>query len=133
MKADVLILDDHPTYQRVLRSAAETRGFRVIGAESSTGAALQICSKTRPDVIVVDLHLEGDSDGYAFCKLLREINGPSRIVVTSTFTGNNTVDRAFEAGADRCLRKPFRMEEALRLFGHLAFELAPATPGPYST
>jgi CheY-like chemotaxis protein len=126
VKSEVLILDDHPNYLRVLRSAAETRGFKVIEAESSTGAALQVCSRTRPVVIVMDLHLERDSDGYAFCKLLREINGPAvKIVVTSSFTGRDTIRRAFGAGADRCLRKPFRMEEALRLFEHLSLELEP--------
>jgi DNA-binding NarL/FixJ family response regulator len=126
LKAEVLILDDHANYLRVLRSAAETRGFKVIGTESSTGAALQTCSRVQPDVIVVDLHLDTDSDGYSFCKLLKEINGPARIVITSPFTGRDTVQRAFAAGADRCIRKPFRMEEALRLFEHLADELEPA-------
>ena len=64
MKAEVLILDDHASYLRVLKSAAETRGFKVIGTESSTGAAIQTCSRVQPDVIVVDLHLDSDSDGY---------------------------------------------------------------------
>lgn len=124
MKPEVLILDDHPTYQNVIRSAAEARGFQIIASESTTGAAIQVCSRTRPAVIVVDLHLEDDTDGYAFCRLLREINGPVTIIVTSPFYGRDTVDRAFAAGADRCLRKPFRMEEALRLFEHVANELA---------
>ena len=126
MKSEVLILDDHPNYQRILKSAAQTRGFKVLDAESTTGAALQVCARTSPAVIVVDLHLDRDSDGYAFCKLLREINGPVKIVVTSSFNGRDTIQRAFAAGADRCLRKPFRMEEALRLFEHLALELEPA-------
>jgi CheY-like chemotaxis protein len=125
VKSEVLILDDHPNYLRILKSAAETRGFKVIDAESTTGAALQVCARTRPAIIVVDLHLDRDSDGYAFCKLLREINGPVKIVITSAFTGRDTVQRAFAAGADRCLRKPFRLEEALRLFEHLALELQP--------
>ena len=125
MKSDVLILDDHPNYLRILKSAAETRGFKVIDAESTTGAALQVCARTRPAIIVVDLHLDRDSDGYAFCKLLREINGPVKIVITSAFTGRDTVQRAFASGADRCLRKPFRLEEALRLFEHLGLELQP--------
>mgnify|MGYP000228788680 FL=1 len=49
-----------------------------------------------------------------------------KIVVTSSFNGRDTIQRAFAAGADRCLRKPFRMEEALRLFEHIALELEPA-------
>ena len=127
MKAEILILDDHANYQRLLKSAAGSRGFQVLEAASTTAAALQICSRVSPSVIVVDLHLDRDSDGYSFCKLLREINGPVTIVVTSTFSGRDTVDRAFAAGVDRCLRKPFGMEEALRLFEHLALELAPAS------
>lgn len=127
MKAEVLILDDNTTYQQLLKSAAGSRGFQVLEPASTTAAALQICSRVSPSVIVVDLHLDRDSDGYSFCKLLREINGPVKIVVTSSFTGRDGVERAFAAGADRCLRKPFRMEEALRLFEHLALELTPTT------
>jgi two-component system OmpR family response regulator len=127
LKAEVLILDDHANYQRLLKSAADSRGFQVLEPASSIAEALQICSRVSPAVIVVDLHLDRDGDGYSFCKLLREINGPAKIVVTSSFTGRDSVERAFNAGADRCLRKPFRMEEALRLFEHLALELAPAT------
>lgn len=125
MKPEALILEDHPTYQRVLESAAEARGFTVLGPEASTGAALQACARTSPTVIVVDLHLDADTSGYEFCKLLREINGPMTLVVTSPFQGRDTVERAFAAGADRCLRKPFRIDEALRLFEHLALELEP--------
>ncbi|RKZ12691.1 hypothetical protein DRQ32_03125 [bacterium] len=127
VKTKVLILDDHPTYQQLLRSAAQSRGFKVLGIEASSGAALETCAKTRPSVIVMDLHLDEDSNGYSFCKLLREINGPVKIVVISSFSGRDSIDRAFAAGADRCLRKPFRMEEALRLFEHLALELDPVT------
>ena len=127
MKPEVLILDDHLNYHKVLKGAAESRGFRVLSSAPTTGAALQICSRTCPAVIVIDLHLDPDSDGYSFCKLLKEINGPVTIVVTSSFTGRDTVDRAFAAGADRCLRKPFRNDDALRLFSHLALELDPAS------
>ncbi len=127
MRAEVLILDDHANYQQLLKSAAGSKGFQVLEAATTTAAALQICSRVSPSVIVVDLHLDRDSDGYSFVKLLREINGPVTIVVMSTFSGRDSVERAFGAGADRCLRKPFRMEEALRLFEHIALELTPVT------
>ena len=122
MNSEILILDDHPTYQRLLKSAAEARGFQIAGFAPNSNAALQLCSRANPAVVVLDLHLEDGTDGYSFCQLLREILGDVTIVATSSFVGRDSVDRAFRAGADRCLRKPFRMEEALRLFENLAVE-----------
>jgi len=127
VKADVLILEDHHSYQRLLRSAAESRGFKVLPAAPTSGAALEVCARTRPRIIVLDLHIDPGAAGYSLCKLLREINGPTQIVVTSNFEGRDNVERAFRAGADRCLRKPFRMDDALRLFEHLADELSPVS------
>jgi CheY-like chemotaxis protein len=126
VKPDVLILDDHESYRRLLRPAAESKGFKVLPSAPTTGAALQVCARTRPKVIILDLRIDPDDDGYSFCNLLREINGPTtQIVVTSSFEGRDNVDRAFRAGADRCLRKPYRRDDALRLFERLASELAP--------
>lgn len=124
MNARVLVIDDHPNYRRLLMSAAQARGFQLLEPCFTTKDAIATCSAHAPEVVVLDLHLQGDVDGFEFCRLLRDLCPQARIVVSSSFAESDLMDRVFAAGAHRCLRKPFRMDEALRLFEHLAVELA---------
>lgn len=123
MQAQVLVVDDHPNHRRLLLSAAQARGFRLLEPCSSSQEAIAACSQHRPEVVVLDLHLQGGFDGFALCELVRDICPQARIVVSSSFAESDLMERVFAAGAHRCLRKPFRMDEALRLFEHLAVEL----------
>lgn len=123
MNAQVLVVDDHPNYRRLLLSAAQARGFDVLEPLHDASEVLRVCTQLQPRVVILDLHLPGDVDGFSLCELLREIDGRMRIVVSSSFAESDLMERAFDAGAHRCLRKPFRMDEALRLFEHLANEL----------
>ena len=123
MQAQVLVVDDHPNHRRLLLSAAQARGFRLLEPCSTTKDAITACSIHRPEVVVLDLHLQGGVDGFALCELLRDICPQAKIVVSSSFSESDLMERVFAVGAHRCLRKPFRMDEALRLFEHLAVEL----------
>lgn len=122
MKASVLVIDDHPVYQQRLRSAAQARGFQVLPSVVRVDEAIEAVAEAAPDILILDLHLRGDVDGLDLCRLLGDILSQARIVVTSGFEDPDLMERAFAAGAARCLRKPFRMDEALRLFENLARE-----------
>lgn len=123
MKARVLVIDDHLIHRRMLLAAAQARGFELLEPCLTVNDAIASCGANAPQVIVFDLHLHGDFDGLTVCGLLREIVPHARLVVCSSFAESDLIERAFAAGAHRCLRKPFRLEEALRLFEHLAVEL----------
>jgi DNA-binding NarL/FixJ family response regulator len=120
MKSSVLIIDDHPTYQQRLMSAAQARGFQVLPAVSTAQEAVEAVSHHMPDVVLLDLHLGDDLSGLDLCRLLADLIGGARIVVSSSFTDPELMESAFAAGATRCIRKPFRMDEALRLFENIA-------------
>ena len=123
MKSQVLIVDDHPTYRDLIVAAARARGFQVLEPVETASAAISACKRHQPEIVVVDLHPTGDVDGLALCELILDMHGSTRIVAASSFMENDLMDQAFRRGVHRCLRKPFRMDEALRLFDHLASEV----------
>jgi len=127
MKSSVLIIDDHPTYQQRLCAAAQARGFQVLAPVSGAQEAVEAVSMHMPDVILLDLHLTDDVSGLDLCRLLSDLVGGSRLVVSSPFSDPDLMESAFAAGATRCIRKPFRMDEALRLFENLAREKYPVS------
>ncbi len=122
MKSSVLIIDDHPTYQERLRAAAQARGFQVLPPVAAAQEAVEVVSREVPQVILLDLHLSEELSGLDLCRLLADLARGSRLVVSSSFTDPGLMEEAFAAGATRCIRKPFRMDEALRLFENLARE-----------
>src|SRR5204862_2050264 len=106
----VLVADDDPLIQRLVRTHLDRAGFRVLSAGDGE-EALDVAATEQPDLIVLDLMLP-KLDGFEVCKRIREFSlGP---VVMLTARGEQ-VDklRGFEAGADDYLTKPFAPPELL--------------------
>ena len=82
----VALVDDHASITDLLTSvlqAQEGEPFEVVGAAHSGPAGLELCQRTRPDVIVLDLVLPGLSG----VDLLREIFRSAPGVRVLIFTG----------------------------------------------
>jgi two-component system KDP operon response regulator KdpE len=106
----VLIVEDDPSIQDVLRFLAEANGMRVIAA-STCDRAMREAELHPPDLAIVDLGLP-DRDGT---ELIRDLRTRSRlpIIVLSARTVESQRRAAFEAGADDYVTKPFSAPELL--------------------
>jgi two-component system KDP operon response regulator KdpE len=106
----ILIVEDDPSIQHVLRLLFEANGFRVVVA----GTALrgeQDARLHRPDIVIVDLGLP-DDDGLSLIARLRTWS-PVPILVLSARTAESQRVSAFEVGADDYVIKPFSAAELL--------------------
>ena len=87
------------------------QGFGVKGA--TTGAeALRMARKLRPDLILLDLMLPGES-GIEVCERIRELDEEVVIVMVTAKDAEDDKVRGFEAGADDYVTKPFGMKELI--------------------
>ena len=85
------------------------QGFSVKGAP--TGAeALRLARKLRPDLILLDLMLPGES-GIEVCERIRERDQGVVIVMVTAKDAEDDKVRGFEVGADDYVTKPFGMKE----------------------
>jgi DNA-binding response OmpR family regulator len=85
------------------------QGFGVEGA--TTGAeALRLARKLRPDLILLDLMLPGES-GIEVCERIRERDREVVIVMVTAKDAEDDKVRGFEVGADDYVTKPFGMKE----------------------
>lgn len=102
-----LVVDDASVIRKVSRVFLEDYGYEVAEAESAQ-EALNACKARVPDMILLDWHLPGLS-AMEFLNALRvSLSGKRPIIVYCT-TENDPADisRAFAAGADDYLLKPF--------------------------
>ena len=106
----VLIVEDDPALQRVLRLLFEANGFRVVVAGTGAGGIYD-ARLNKPDLVMVDLGLP-DQDGLAVITEIRKWS-PVPIIVLSARTAEAQRLSALDGGADDYVVKPFSASELL--------------------
>lgn len=106
----VLIVEDDPGIQDVVRFLAEANDMRVVTADNCE-VAIREAQLHRPDIAVVDLGLP-DRDGIHVIQTMRAWSR-APIIVLSARTLEAQRRAAFEAGADDYVTKPFSAPDLL--------------------
>ncbi|MCB1824648.1 MAG: response regulator transcription factor [Candidatus Competibacteraceae bacterium] len=123
-RANLLLVDDDPTFCRVLGLALNRRGFAVVAAHGGA-EALQQARREPPEYAIVDLNLAGDS-GLGLIPDLLSLVPAIRIVVLTGYASIATAVEAIKLGAVNYLAKPADADQILAAFG--AIEGDPAAP-----
>lgn len=106
--ATILIVEDEPSIQRVLRTYLESAGYQVLSTEDGA-TALEIADRHRPDLIVLDLNLPG-MDGMEVAARIRERSEVYILMLTARTEETDRV-AGLHIGADDYLTKPFSPRE----------------------
>ena len=106
--AEILIVEDDAVILNTLAYNLSRQGFGVQKAMSGA-EALKLARKFRPDLILLDLMLPGES-GLRVCEKIRKEDQEVVIMVTAK-DGEEDKVSGFEAGADDYVTKPFGMKE----------------------
>lgn len=110
----VMLVDDHKTMlwglERLI--GGERTGMKVVACASNREEALAQAARFSPNVILLDIDLNGDCSLDFLPALL--VSGVSRALVFSGMRDQATLDRAILAGARGVLRKDAPAEVVLR-------------------
>jgi DNA-binding response OmpR family regulator len=109
--AEILIVEDDEVIMSTLSYYLSRNGFGV--SQATSGAeAMRIARRLRPDLILLDIMLPGES-GIEVCEHIRERDQEVVIIMTTVKDAEEDKVRGFEAGADDYVTKPFGMKELL--------------------
>ena len=102
----VLIADDHGVVREGLVSMIKrNRADMTVAGEASNGReAVELWKRERPDVTLLDLRMP-ELDGVEVIKEIRAADKKARIIVLTTFDGDEDIYRAIQAGAKGYLLK----------------------------
>ena len=109
----VLFVDDEPSIWRSVQSLLEQHGYQVTVAKSGE-ACLEMARAQPPDLILLDVLMPSMS-GLEVCQeirrdaRLREIP----VVILTAMKDAKLNERAFAAGAEICMTKPFQPENLI--------------------
>jgi two-component system KDP operon response regulator KdpE len=106
----VLVVDDQPHINRLLRTLLTSQGYQVRTPEDGE-SALASFTAWRPELVITDLYLL-PMDGLDLCRRIRaQSNVP--IIVLSGQGEEATKVEALDSGADDYVTKPFGTSELL--------------------
>lgn len=126
-KADILIVEDHPTMRGSVRMLLEPEGFDIREA-SDGGTALEMARERPPDLILLDLNIPGVAGRDVLAELKADASTKNVRVIIVTATGEEGREYVLSLGADDYHTKPFSAIELLRTIERVLKE--PADPEP---
>lgn len=110
----IFLVDDHRLFRAGLRALIEQMPhFKVVGEASTAAQAFTLVSSTRPDVVVMDIHLP-DGNGIAVSRHLLKENPDIRILALSSDPSAALVHEAMLAGIGGYLLKENTTDELVR-------------------
>jgi len=108
-KPRALVVDDEPKLVRLVREVLSSIGFEVMSTASGE-SAVEMAAVEQPDLIVLDIVLRDNTDGYAVARRVREFSDVPILMLTAKSREADLL-RGFEVGADDYLTKPFSSRE----------------------
>jgi two-component system, NarL family, response regulator len=109
----ILIADDHPIVRQGLAAMIERESdMTVVGQARNGRSVLEMFRKCQPDVVLMDLQM-ADMGGFAAINAICTEFDDARIVVLTTYDGDEDIYRGLQAGAKGYLLKDVEPEELL--------------------
>ncbi|EMY5507667.1 response regulator [Bacillus wiedmannii] len=111
MKIKLLLVEDHHIVRRGLVFFLKTREeFEIVGEAENGEEALTFIQTERPDVVLMDLSMP-KMDGIEATKRIKQYDETIKILILSSFSEQDYVLPALEAGADGYQLKEVQPEQ----------------------
>ena len=111
----ILSVDDHPLMRAGVASFLATEpGLSVVGEAANGEEALEKFRELRPDLVLMDLSMPV-MDGLEATQAILEEFPDARIIVLTTYAGDEDVHRALDAGAVGYVLKDMLVADILKV------------------
>ena len=123
-KARILVVEDEAIVARDIASQVIALGYESVGIASNAERALQLTEQERPNLVLMDIQLNGAVDGIATAASIRDkFNLP--VVFLTAFAAEDVLERAKLSEPFGYILKPFSERElgttlAMALYKHEA-------------
>lgn len=102
----ILIVEDEAVIAMDLEQRLGSMGYHVVGVASRAEKAIELAGQHRPDLALMDVHIQGDKDGTVTARALREKFDIPSIFLTA-YSDDQTIKNALASNPLGYLIKPF--------------------------
>lgn len=117
-KAKILIVEDEIIVAEDIKNILYKEGYEALAVATSGNEAIEIANEQEPDLVLMDIMLEGDIDGIETAQKIKEKHNIPVVYVTA-YTDEETVEKAKITEPYGYIIKPFEPVEI-----HTIIELA---------
>lgn len=111
MSISIVIVDDHPVIMHGLINILDKEeDFQIKGQARDGKGALEVISSVQPDVVILDITLEG-VDGISLITHINESSPRTKIIMYTTHDNTNYISRALQVGASGYVLKSEKIAE----------------------
>lgn len=110
----VLIVDDDPAIVAGLTSYFELENFETAGA-LDLSAAEELLQSEHFAIVLADLRLQTDSDGFRLIEAVRELSPRTRIATLTAYADAAMEKKVLELGSSMVLRKPMEAAQLVAI------------------
>ncbi|MCU0527633.1 MAG: ATP-binding protein [Elainella sp. Prado103] len=106
----ILIVEDEPVIALDIEQRLHSLGYEIAAIADSSESALQAANQTQPDLVLMDIHLSGNTNGITTSAYLRDqLHLP--IVFLTAHSDPTTIKKVKATSPFGYLTKPFRTED----------------------
>ncbi len=111
--ATIMIVDDHPVIRKGIRALLESQpDLQVVGETGNGFEAVQAIERLHPDIVLLDLMIEG-MNGIDVARQVNKSNNPTSIIIFSVLGSEHYVLEALFAGVKGYILKESPVDELL--------------------
>ena len=113
----ILLVDDQEPVREVAKDMLETLGYEVItAADGLEGVSRYRDLWRKIDLVILDMVMPNMSGGDCF-RRMKEINPKARVVLSSGYSMDGSIQEVMNEGILAFIQKPYRLEELSRVVG----------------
>lgn len=106
----ILFVEDNHLFRQMVGAALDKAGFHVTCVDNAE-AAFELLIEQQPDLVIADVFLSGELDGFGLCHRIRSLRGFENmpLIILSALSGVRDLAAAKIYGADDYLTKPVNL------------------------
>jgi PAS domain S-box-containing protein len=106
----ILIIEDEAITAMELEETLKRRGYEIVGIASNGGTGIRIAKERWPDLILMDIRIEGKLDGIETANQINAFHEIPIIFLTA-YSDDETLSRAIKTKSHGFMLKPFNEKE----------------------
>ena len=108
---NIVIVEDHKLLRDMIKDSLENEEvFNVVATLSDAKDVFEVCKEYKPDLVLMDICTENNSNGIAYSKILKENFPEIKIIIMTGIMDINFVNEAKEFNIDSFIYKSVTKE-----------------------
>jgi len=114
-----LIVDDDSVVRALLSQLLHSLKIPVLGQAEDAETAIALLASKKPDIILLDINLPGNGDGFSVLKYVRDELPDAKVIMISAEATKDRVQEAIKEGASGFIAKPVDTKKVMTLIKRL--------------